>query len=84
MRRQKRFIQSTIFTVALCAFALLNASTTAAAEHLRFHVGVSPTLAYQPVSGRLLIFMTNQAQPLKMIEPDFLNPNSVWASSRMW
>jgi pimeloyl-ACP methyl ester carboxylesterase len=81
MRRQKRFIQSTIFALALCASVFLNASSAASAEHIRFKVGVSPTIAYQPVSGRLLIFMTNQAQSLKMIEPDFLNPRSVFVAA---
>ena len=81
MRREQRLVQSTIFAFALCALCLLNASTALAAEHLRFKVGISSTAAYKPVSGRLLVFMTSQAEPLKMIEPDFLNPHNVWVTA---
>jgi hypothetical protein len=78
MRRQKRFIRSTIFTLAICALAFANAFTATAAGRIRFKVGINAALASAPVSGRLLIFMTNQAKPLEMIEPDFLNPRSVY------
>src|SRR5256714_5641588 len=78
MRRQKRFIQSSIFTLAICALACANAFTVTAAGRIRFKVGINAALASAPVSGRLLIFMTNQAKPLEMIEPDFLNPRSVY------
>jgi pimeloyl-ACP methyl ester carboxylesterase len=81
MRREKRFVQPIVFSLALCFLALASAFTSSAAERIRFKVGVSATHAPQPVSGRLLIFMTNQAEPLKMIEPDFLNPRSVWIAA---
>jgi hypothetical protein len=78
MRRQKRLIQSIIFPLAICALFLANAfAAAAAAEHIRFKVGVSDALAHEPVSGRLLIFMTSQAKTLEMIGPDFLNPRNV-------
>lgn len=81
MRRQKPLAQSIVFALALCALALANSFEASAAERIRFRVGVSPVQAYQPVSGRLLIFMTNQEKPLKFIEPDFLNPRSVWIAA---
>src|SRR5256885_7536678 len=52
-----------------------------AAERIRFQIGIDSAtfqMAKQPVSGRLLVFMTNQTRPFEMIEPDFLNPRAVW------
>jgi enterochelin esterase-like enzyme len=80
MRRQKRLIQSIIFSLAFCALVLANAFAAVAAEHIRFKVGVSNALAHEPVSGRLLIFMTSRAKTTEMIEPDFLNPRSVFVT----
>jgi enterochelin esterase-like enzyme len=80
MRRQKRFIRSTIFTLTILAFTLINVCTATAAERIRFKVNINAALAGEPVSGRLLIFMTSQPKTLEMIEPDFLNPRSVWVT----
>src|SRR5436305_8255583 len=74
MRRQRLSIKSIIFALATLAVF----SAQAAAEHLKFKVGVGSTLSSEPVSGRLLIFMTSQEKPLEMIEPDFLNPRAVF------
>jgi enterochelin esterase-like enzyme len=81
MRRQKPLVQPVIFSLAICALTLANAFNATAAEGIRFKVGVIPAQAYQPVSGRLLIFMTSQAKPMEMIAPDFLNPRSVWITA---
>src|SRR2546421_11338753 len=80
MRRQKRFIQSIIFALLISAFSLAHASRALAAERIRSKIDVAPALAPTPLSGRLLIFMTNQTKPLEMIEPDFLNPRSVFVT----
>ncbi|PYS46953.1 MAG: enterochelin esterase [Acidobacteria bacterium] len=80
MRRQKRFIQSIIFALLISAFALAHVSGATAAERIRFKIDVAPALSSEPLSGRLLIFMTNQTKTLEMIEPDFLNPRSVFAA----
>ena len=67
-----------------CSLALfftliaLSPLAVSAAERIRFQIEIDPGLAPLPVSGRLLIFMTNQTKPLEVIEPDFLNPRSVW------
>jgi hypothetical protein len=55
-----------------------------AAEKVRFKVKFDSSLAQanQTLSGRLLIFMTNQAKPSEMIEPDFQNPNAVWIAGK--
>jgi enterochelin esterase-like enzyme len=78
MRKQQRFIHTAFFSLALCALALLNAHLAMAAGRIRFQVSVNAALASEPVSGRLLIFMTNETKPVEMIEPDFLNPRSVY------
>lgn len=51
---------------------------SAFAETIRFKVKVDASLAYQPLSGRLLIFMTNNPKPLDEIAPDFTNPDAVY------
>src|SRR2546426_10092325 len=71
----KRYYCSRALFFALIALSPLAIS---AAERIRFQIGIDPGLAPLPVSGRLLIFMTNQTKPLERIEPDFLNPRSVW------
>lgn len=59
------------------AFFLTNAIS---AQSIRFKVNAdaSVTQANQPLSGRLLIFMTNNPKPLDAIEPDFINPEAVY------
>lgn len=64
--------------LGLIAFSHIDIS---AAERIRFRIRIDSAtfqMAKQPLSGRLLVFMTNQTKPLEMIEPDFLNPRSVW------
>jgi len=45
-----------------------------------FKINLDPSVAKEPLSGRLLIFMTNNPKPLEGIEPDFTNPNAVYIS----
>ena len=51
-----------------------------AAEPVHFKIKIDASVIQhdEPLSGRLLIFMTNQTKPAEMIEPDFMNPNAVW------
>src|SRR5437667_10626211 len=74
----KRHYYSLALLVGLIAFSTVD---TSAAERIRFQIAIDSAtfqMAKQPVSGRLLLFMTNQTRPFEMIEPDFLNPRSVW------
>jgi enterochelin esterase-like enzyme len=48
------------------------------AQTIRFKVKADASVAREPLSGRLLIFMTNEKKPLEAIEPDFLNPEAVY------
>ena len=68
---------------ALFAFAcllLLAAASYAGSVHFKITLDASATKTGEPVSGRLLIFMTKSDKPLQMIEPSFLDPNAVWIS----
>jgi hypothetical protein len=78
MSRQRLSINAIIFAFAVLAFASAQRQSVHAAERIRFRVSINATLAPEPVSGRLLIFMTNQTKSMEMIEPDFLNPSSVF------
>ncbi|MEP6920598.1 MAG: alpha/beta hydrolase-fold protein [bacterium] len=64
--------------LALIAFSQF---TVFAADRIRFEVALDPSLAPQPVSGRLLIFFTSNPNDVEVIEPDFLNPRSVWMAA---
>src|SRR5437868_3041462 len=75
--------QRLLFLALIGAFiisALRNAPAVSAAERIRFEISIDAALVPQPVSGRLLIFMTSQIRPLEVIQPDFLNPRSVWVA----
>ncbi|HEY3025496.1 MAG TPA: alpha/beta hydrolase-fold protein [Pyrinomonadaceae bacterium] len=78
MSRQRRSITAIIFAFAVFAFASAQRTHAHAAERIRFRVSINAALAPEPVSGRLLIFMTTKTTRLEMIEPDFLNPSSVF------
>src|SRR6476469_8094302 len=63
----------------LVLLATLLVSVNAAA-HFRVSLDTTVVPNGQPVSGRLLIFMTRNDRPLATIEPDFTNPNAVYIS----
>lgn len=79
MRTRQLYLSLALF-LALIVSALFQVDVAAdsATERIRFAVEIDATLSQQPVSGRLLIFMSNQKTPLEVIEPDFLNPRDVW------
>lgn len=65
---------SIALSFALCLVAAVSA------QSVHFKINVDSSVAKQPLSGRLLIFMTNNPKPLEEIEPDFMNPNAVYIS----
>lgn len=68
--------------IILAAFFCV-AQTISAIEPVHFKVKIDDALARnQIVSGRLLIFMTNETKPLDNIEPDPTNPNAVWIAAK--
>jgi enterochelin esterase-like enzyme len=60
---------------------LVFVSVVCAAAPLRFRVTLAREAAAAPVSGRLLVFMTDRAEPLSRISTGFV-PGSVWVASR--
>ena len=73
-----RSLPLVIFAAAVLGFTTVNA---AAAVHFKVTLDNSLAGGDQPVSGRLIIFMTKSDKPLNMIGPDFSNPNSVWIAA---
>lgn len=64
--------------VILLAFSVA-APMISAADAVRFKVKIDDSIARnQPVSGRLLIFMTESVKPLETISPDLENPDAVY------
>src|SRR5690349_18000355 len=63
------------------ATGAMRASAGAADGPLRFRVSLAPATGDAGLAGRLLIFMTQADKPREIIEPDFLNPSSVWIAA---
>lgn len=68
--------------IAISAFLFFAFSIAGAADGVHFRIKVDPSVvkAGQPLSGRLLIFMTRDMKPVQIIDPDYMNPNAVWIS----
>jgi S-formylglutathione hydrolase FrmB len=76
----KKF-RSTLHSLSLCvSLLLLTAVSYAGSVHFKITLDASAATEADPVSGRLLIFMTKSDKPLRIIEPDFTDPNAVWIS----
>lgn len=71
---KKIYLPAIIF---IFAFLLIGAVS---AQTVHFKINVDQANGEKPLSGRLLIFMTKNPQPLEMIEPDFTNPDAVYIS----
>jgi S-formylglutathione hydrolase FrmB len=68
--------------IAIGLFLFSAASFAIAADGVRFKVRLDPAAVAgtQPVSGRLLIFMTRETKSPERIDPDFTDPSAVWIS----
>lgn len=74
------FIRTYSLTVSVFAFVCLSSVSALASTHFKVSLDSSIANGNEPVSGRLLIFMTKSDKPLQMIQPDFTNPNAVYIS----
>ena len=63
------------------ALVLAFCSVVCSAGPLRFRVTLAPGAASAPVSGRLLVFMTDQAAPRERLSIGFV-PGKVWVAAR--
>lgn len=71
------------FTTAIL-FLICFVSLTLAADGVRFKVTLdrAATGNGNPVSGRLLVFMTREMKPLQMIAPYYTDPDAVWLCAK--
>ncbi|HEY6330444.1 MAG TPA: alpha/beta hydrolase-fold protein [Blastocatellia bacterium] len=62
------------------ATPVLAAQAAPAAGPLRFHVALSSGVSSQPLSGRLIVFMSDAKQQREMLDAGFI-PGSVWVAA---
>ena len=66
----------------IAAFVVVPTRVAAEKQKLRFTVTVSPTLSSEPVSGRLIVFMTKSSESLQVIEPSLFDLEKVWVAAK--
>src|SRR5260370_31509539 len=59
-----------VFSLLLLA-AVASAQISTGCQHLRFRVTLSPELGNEAAEGRLIILLSNQKEPAKVLEPEF-------------
>lgn len=60
-----------------------NAESCPGEEHPTFRVAVAPELAAEPLSGRLIVMMSNQSAPADKLAPSFgPDAHSVWVAAK--
>lgn len=79
-------ILSIIFVVSVQAATAQARSTQTpsvevAAKEERIKFRIQLTTGEQPISGRLLVFMTNRSKPLSEVAPDFFDLRNTWVSA---
>lgn len=78
----KTFYRSVGLLLLIAAFVVVPTRVDAQKQKLRFTVTLSPTLSSEPVSGRLIIFMTKNPEPLQVIEPSLFDLDKVWVAAK--
>lgn len=68
------------FVLMFIALVFFQSAQTFAQTRIKINIDPSAANSGEPLSGRLLIFMTNNPKPLEMIAPDFMNPEAVYIS----
>src|SRR5216684_1187179 len=69
MKRQFRVLQ--LFSILVFLTAIASAQIVTEGQHARFRVTLSPELGNDAASGRLIILLSNQKEPAKVLEPEF-------------
>ncbi|HXG94186.1 MAG TPA: alpha/beta hydrolase-fold protein [Blastocatellia bacterium] len=77
LRKRSALYSTLLIALAIMLLACARAGVASAEGRLRFKIGIAPGLAEPDVSGRLLIFMTQRAEPVEMIEPSWFDLKSV-------
>ena len=66
----------------LASLGLLQGSFLELKANVVFNVDVSSAVSSKPVSGRLLIFMTQSPQQLNVVQPSMMQLDKVWVSAK--
>ena len=69
MKRHFRVLQ--LFSILVFLTAIASAQIVTEGQHVRFRVTLSPELGNDAASGRLIILLSNQKEPAKILEPEF-------------
>ena len=80
-KRLHALLRLTSVTVFAAALIAISVATASASVHFKVKLDSSKANGDEPISGRLLIFMTKSDKPLDMINIDFTNPNAVWIAA---
>src|SRR5260370_7746657 len=67
----KRFFRALHIFPLLPFAAVASAQISTGCQHLRFRVTLSPELGNEAAEGRLIILLSNQKEPAKVLEPEF-------------
>src|SRR6476660_9156070 len=66
----------------IAAFVVVPTRVAAEKQKLRFTITLSPTLSSEPVSGRLIVFLTKSSESLQVIEPSLFDLDKVWVAAK--
>src|SRR6185369_12048132 len=77
----KTIYRSVGLLLLIAAFVVIPTRVTAEKQKLRFVVTLAPTLSSNPVSGRLIVFMTKSSESLQVIEPSLFDLSKVWVAA---
>src|SRR5579859_904810 len=80
MKRQLRILQVFLLFV-LCAISA-SAQISTDGQHVRFRITLSPDLGNEAAEGRLILLLSNQKDPAKVIEPEIgFHDFKVWLAA---
>lgn len=68
------------FILVFIALVFFQSAQTFGQTHFKINLDPSIANSSEPLSGRLLIFMTNDLKPQEIIAPDYMNPEAVYIS----
>ncbi|HEY6120618.1 MAG TPA: alpha/beta hydrolase [Pyrinomonadaceae bacterium] len=71
-----------LLLLLIAALSIMPSRVAAEKQKLRFTVTLSPNLSSEPVSGRLIVFMTKSSEPLKVIAPSLFDLEKVWVAAK--
>lgn len=82
LRQQSRLFYLTLLFALAIPFSLsVQAQNVAASGPLRFQIELGAELSSQPVSGRLLIFMTRGSETMDVVQPSLMELEKVWVAA---